>query len=271
MKDLVKFSVLVVLITTMCSSCGSKITEVTVKNKSTEIQGDLNNYLEIVEGSYKILMAGNDLILNIKLRAIKKLEEPNLDEIRAELLDKSDMPLVGVGTFNVSHWNSSNDIDKINDALKKGSGEIAIQLIYSSWGNKCKESEALKIASEKAKSFSIISKVKENTSYNSSDDADDTSIISNDDEDDNKTTSKNSSKNWDKVLSDYESYTNQYIKLLKKANAGDISAMTEYVNMLQKAQDIQESLSDANDEMTPAQLQRFMRIQEKLINAASGM
>ena len=159
------------------------------------------------------------------------------------------MPLVGVGTFNVSHWNSSNDIDKINDALKKGSGEIAIQLIYSSWGNKCKESEALKIASEKAKSFSINSKIK-----------DDVTISKN-----------NGDKNWEKILTDYESYTNQCIKLLKKANSGDVSAMTEYLEVLQKAQDIQESFLEAEDDITTAQMERFIKIQKKLIDATSDM
>jgi len=72
-------------------------------------------------------------------------------------------------------------------------------------------------------------------------------------------------------LADYESYTDKYIQLLKKANSGDMSAMTEYVSMLEKAQSLQESLSDADDEMTPAQLQKFMKIQQKLINAASNL
>lgn len=71
MKRLIKFSVLVVLITTICISCGSKITEVTVKNKSTDINGYLNGYLEVVDGSYKISMVENNLILNVKLKVVK--------------------------------------------------------------------------------------------------------------------------------------------------------------------------------------------------------
>jgi hypothetical protein len=92
-----------------------------------------------------------------------------------------------------------------------------------------------------------------------------------DDDDDEPVTKKSSGKNWDKVLADYESYTDKYIQLLKKANSGDMSAMTEYVSMLERAQSLQESLSDAEDEMTPAQLQKFMKIQQKLINAASNL
>ncbi len=249
MKRLIKFSVLVVLITTICISCGSKITEVTVKNKSTDINGYLNGYLEVVDGSYKISMVENNLILNVKLKVVKQLEESELYEISAELLDESDMPLSGLGTFLASYMNFSDDIDKINDALKEGTGEITVKLIYSVGEDNSKESEALKIASEKAKSFSINSKIK-----------DDVTISEN-----------NGDKNWEKILTDYESYTNQCIKLLKKANSGDVSAMTEYLEVLQKAQDIQESFLEAEDDITTAQMERFMKIQQKLIDATSDM
>lgn len=249
MKRLIKFSVLVVLITTICISCGSKITEVTVKNKSTDINGYLNGYLEVVDGSYKISMVENNLILNVKLKVVKQLEDSELCEISAELLDESDMPLSGLGTFLASYMNFSDDIDKINDALKEGTGEITVKLIYSVGEDNSKESEALKIASEKAKSFSINSKIK-----------DDVTISEN-----------NGNKNWEKILTDYESYTNQCIKLLKKANSGDVSAMTEYLEVLQKAQDIQESFLEAEDDITTAQMERFIKIQKKLIDATSDM
>ena len=250
MKRLIKFSVLVVLITTICISCGSKITEVTVKNKSTDINGYLNGYLEVVDGSYTISMVENNLILNVKLKVVKQLEESELYEISAELLDESDMPLSGLGTFLASYMNFSDDIVKINDALKEGTGEITVKLIYSGGDDNSKESEALKIASEKAKSFSINSKTKDDV------------IISE---------NNNGDKNWEKILTDYESYTNQCIKLLKKANSGDVSAMTEYLEVLQKAQDIQESFLEAEDAITTGQMERFMKIQQKLIDATSDM
>lgn len=84
-------------------------------------------------------------------------------------------------------------------------------------------------------------------------------------------TEESSSEDWDKVISEYEAYTDKYIKLLKKANAGDMSAMTEYVEMLEKAQGIQESLENANSEMTSEQLSKFMKVQQKLTNAAASM
>lgn len=253
------------------SSCGSNVTEFTVKNESTDFDGDLYDYLEVVDGSYKATMVGGDLKLNVKLKAIQTLDDDmEFEEIRAELLDESGMPLSGVGTFYISKglWVASSDNAKVDNALKKGSGEFAVQLIYSSWGA-CSDKEALKIASKDAKSFSITSETRELSSNSSSSSS---SYSDNDDDDDDEPVIKKSSgKNWDKVLADYESYTDKYIQLLKKANSGDMSAMTEYVSMLEKAQSLQESLSDADDEMTPAQLQKFMKIQQKLINAASNL
>lgn len=76
------------------------------------------------------------------------------------------------------------------------------------------------------------------------------------------------SKKWDKILDDYESYVDQYIKLLKKATSGDLSAMTEYVSFLEKAQELQEELDGAKDELTTTQMKRLVKINQKLTDAA---
>ena len=128
MKDLVKFSMLVVLITTMCSSCGSKITEVTVKNKSTDIKGYLNGYLEVVDGSYKISMVENNLILNVKLKVVKQLENSELCEISAELLDESDMPLSGLGTFLASYEMIRHSLSLARVSLRRGKRSIFLEV-----------------------------------------------------------------------------------------------------------------------------------------------
>ena len=47
--------------------------------------------------------------------------------------------------------------------------------------------------------------------------------------------------------------------------------MTEYLEVLQKAQDIQESFLEAEDDITTAQMERFIKIQKKLIDATSDM
>ena len=73
--------------------------------------------------------------------------------------------------------------------------------------------------------------------------------------------------NWDKLLDEYEKYVDQYIKTYKKAMKGDMSAMTEYVKLAEKAQTIANKLEKAEDEMSTAQLKRYTKITEKMLKA----
>lgn len=80
-----------------------------------------------------------------------------------------------------------------------------------------------------------------------------------------------SGNDWDSILDDYEEYFDQYVKLFKKAQNGDINALTEYTKMLEKAQSIGSKLEQAKGDLTPAQSARFLKIQQKLLNAASAL
>jgi len=276
-----KISILsmIAFVAIILSSCGGGSKEFTVKNNSIDFSGDLHGYLEVVDGNYTVSKPGSELILTIKLKAIKKLENTKeFDEIRLELTDESGMPISGMSTFTISKsgWcTTESENTKVDNALKSGSGEFAVQFVYDTYstgGGSLSRTDALKIASKKAKGFSITnSKFKEETISSSENSSSSYSSSSDDEDDEAVTTKKTGSTNWDKVLADYEAYTDKYIKLLKKANAGDASAMTEYLEMLEKAQEFQESLENADDDLTPAQLQKFNKIQMKLVNAASGL
>jgi len=85
---------------------------------------------------------------------------------------------------------------------------------------------------------------------------------------DNLASSAEGSNDWDELLNTYEQYVNSYIKLYKKAMNGDASAMTEYVSFMEKATQLSEKLSDADTEMTNAQLQRYMEITNKMTTIA---
>ena len=76
-----------------------------------------------------------------------------------------------------------------------------------------------------------------------------------------------SSNNWDALLDVYENYVDQYVKLYKKAMDGDMSAITEYVNLLEKAQKLSDQLDKAKGNMTKAQMDRYLRITNKMANA----
>ena len=73
--------------------------------------------------------------------------------------------------------------------------------------------------------------------------------------------------NWDKLLNEYEKYVDQYIKTYKKAMSGDMTAMSEYVELAEKAQKLANKLEKAEDEMTNAQLKRYAKITEKMTKA----
>lgn len=59
--------------------------------------------------------------------------------------------------------------------------------------------------------------------------------------------------------------------MFKKANAGDISAMSEYPSMMAKANDLQEKLINASDDMSIAQMNKFTKLQTKMLNAIGEM
>lgn len=78
----------------------------------------------------------------------------------------------------------------------------------------------------------------------------------------------NSSTDWDAVLDEYEKYVDAYIKLVNKANKGDMSALSEYVTMMEKAEFLEDKLDDADDELTARQIARFEKIINKMSKAA---
>lgn len=102
--------------------------------------------------------------------------------------------------------------------------------------------------------------------------------FSTDCEDDEPTTSQSSSSNssvssssssdeWDAVLDEYEEYMDSYIKMYKKAQAGDMDAMTEYVTLLEKAESFQNKLDNAKSDLSVAQMNRFSKIISKMASA----
>ena len=78
------------------------------------------------------------------------------------------------------------------------------------------------------------------------------------------------SNNWDKVLDSYEDYVNKYVACMKKIAAGDMSVMTQYASLLEKAEELGEQLEKASSSMTTKQMQRYAKINAKMIDAAAS-
>lgn len=79
-----------------------------------------------------------------------------------------------------------------------------------------------------------------------------------------------SDNKWDKIIDDYESYADNYIKLVKKAQNGDISAISEYSKCMENAAKLEEQLRDAEFDLTEKQLKRLEKIGQKLAKAYEG-
>lgn len=78
-------------------------------------------------------------------------------------------------------------------------------------------------------------------------------------------------EDWDSLLDSYEEYVDMYISLLKKASSGDLSAVSEYTSYMSKAQEVSQKMADATSKLSPAQLSRFNKINQKMLQAAQNM
>ena len=267
------------MITFFLISCGDGSKELVVKNNSNEFTGELNDYLEVVDGNYSISDAGYDLVMTAKFKVLKPIEDGiAFSSIRAEVLDESGMPLPGANTFVIAKdgWTTTEtDNVKIDNALTEGEGEVTVQFkydTYSTGGGSLGEKEFMKIAGKKGNSFRIISsdlmeEAPEQEAYVS----ETTSSASDDDSESESSTTSSGDSSWDELLVSYEKYIDQYITFLKKANAGDVSAMSQYPSMMAKAADLQEKIMNASDDLSIAQMNKFNKLQAKMINAAAEL
>ena len=78
-------------------------------------------------------------------------------------------------------------------------------------------------------------------------------------------------KGLDGTLDRYEEFVDEYIALVKKAAAGDLSAFSDYAAVMEKAEALNNTLTEDEDQLSAAQIQRMMKIQMKMANAAMEM
>lgn len=115
----------------------------------------------------------------------------------------------------------------------------------------------------------------ENEEYYSSSDEND-SYYDEDDSyyDDNEDSNLNSSsgpQDWDSLLKSLDQYVDKYIAFSKRAANGDMSVMAEYTDLMNKASELSEQIEKAKGNMTEAQLARYIKITNKMAQAATNM
>lgn len=96
-------------------------------------------------------------------------------------------------------------------------------------------------------------------------------VIDDDDDDDSdistSSSSSSSSNDWDSILNEYESYVNDMISLYKKAQNGDLSAMSDYASVMEDAQSLSNKLANAKGTMSASQVKRYTQILNKMNKA----
>lgn len=78
------------------------------------------------------------------------------------------------------------------------------------------------------------------------------------------------SADFDATLDSYEEFIDQYVVMLKKAENGDMSALSEYPALLEKAQEVGNQLESTKGNMSSEQLSRYAEITAKMANIAKS-
>ena len=73
----------------------------------------------------------------------------------------------------------------------------------------------------------------------------------------------------DQYLDDYEAYMVKAVNVMRNMNNNDPSAMTEYMEAMEDAQEMSRKLEGMEDQMEPRHVERMMEISRKLNDAAS--
>lgn len=208
-------------------------------------------------------------------------------------------------TEKLSSARNNDDCDKIHDELLKALYDITleypdwkeiiesanpessemkkVQAAYQAWNDKLSATTkdgyymfmtycTFDVAVEKygGKSSSSDSDEKEASSEDSDNDEEKASEVAETDEAEADNVSSDS-QDWDELLTTYEEYVDEYISFAKKAANGDMGALSKYSSLMEKAQELSEKLSRAENEMSASQWSRYTKITVKLTKALEQM
>lgn len=79
------------------------------------------------------------------------------------------------------------------------------------------------------------------------------------------------SLNWDQLLDSYEQYVDKCLALIEKVKNGDKRAQKEVESLLEKAEDLSDKLSEADDDLSTEQYKRYMSISQKMLSVATSL
>lgn len=264
-------SLLMILTTILLTSC-SIPNEKEITANRVEISGFVNKYVNVVNGNYVFTHNGDDAFITIKFELKAKPQESickenHYSELRLNAIGENGT-IYDTGTygFTASSSELKKVIDLINDGEVGDEKSVSFRWIY--FGVSKDSAEPI---FNNAKTFEIIddkgllfcSKVKKMEVAVNLNNTNKKSTISKE--------TKLKENNWDKSLDDYEEYTVNYISLLEKISNGDNSVMEEYSKIMTNVMTLAEKMDKSSGDMSPSQMQRFIDIQTKYINASTNL
>lgn len=241
-----------------------------IKPKSTSIKGELGNYFEVVDKDYNFTGKDNKLMVEVvRKKGEFEFSTDKLAECRGDYGEwEGEEAAVGIGfeIFDESGPVFTQSANRFAYFGPNGSGEV-IALIGLKEGETSYITIYSKAFSDEVElnnvtSFQLTSAY-ETTIHGKPEGA--TSSHGN-----SSSSSFEDSDDWDSVLDDYDILVTSYIKLFKKAQEGDMSALAEYPSILEKSQTLSEKLESAKGDMTAKQVGRMAKIQTKMLQAATG-
>lgn len=279
------FKYLTIAFVAIClASCGGKknseeTEEIVLTPETTQIKGDLGDYFEVVEKEYTVTDGFGDMV---SIEVERTYTDYSFDLKGVEPYGTYGKGVTGNAGFGIEILDEKGNVIEKVAATASGLGGM-----YSSDDMK----EALKLkagetgtvrwsfhfdSDKKPAKFRLTSAYEEVDSSDwdsdSSSSSDDESSSSDDDDDtDSYSSSSSDSQDWDALLNSYEQYVDKYILYMKKAAKGDMSALTEYPALMEKAQEFSEKMENAQGDMSASQWAKYNEITQKMLEAAQEM
>lgn len=258
-----------VMLSVFLASCGKPkdaTKELNVSN--AEVLGDSADIVSIVDGTYTLVgTVPTDMTEKLTLKLKLRLEKPVQD---------NGFKILG-WHVNLTDGNGADLLDNLMALQLKDEEESKLKKFLTT-GHKGDEEEFTFTASfgnddlyktvmDKAAGLRLtdVSLYVEPT-YTATDTDSDVDESSSDASDTDEEVAEGDG-DYDALLDSYEEFVDEYIALMKKAQNGDMDAVSQYASCMQKAQELGEKLNKAQGTMSAAQWARYGKILNKFTKA----
>lgn len=289
------FSYLYTILMVLLASCSSGVGPKEITPTSTEFtSGELAKYIEVVDQPSKLTFAEQDGFIATQYIQLKVTLRMSKDGFKN--VDAHDINFTGLLSVAIINLVDENGIDvqdlsikdedllklkKLLTGLEGDTEEIVFEGEYHNpddapeWFKQAKQFTPYLTGDVSVESSSEIGLIDVPTEVSDVEDVmeqvstvmEDVVEIMEDVEEGTNNSISSGSEDWDSLLDTYESYVDKYISYMKKAANGDMSALSEYPALMEKAQELSEKIENAKDDMSSSQLKRYMNITMKMTNA----